>query len=110
MQEAATASPQMMLSVAGLSGEVLERLCKESAGPGETCKIVNLLFNNGFVCAGSKAAMEKLEKAATQNDNCLQATPLKTSGAFHTELMKPAQEKLLAALRDCLPDMKPPKR
>merc|ERR1712061_530107 len=33
---------------------------------------------------------------------------LKTSGAFHTDLMKPAQVKLQAVLDKMLPSMKPP--
>merc|ERR1719336_3080904 len=39
----------------------------------------------------------------------LQAKILKTSGAFHTPLMKPAQEKLGKALDELLPKMKPPR-
>merc|ERR1712113_918012 len=39
----------------------------------------------------------------------LQAKILKTSGAFHTDLMKPAAEELGRALDDMLPRMKPPR-
>ena len=39
MQEAAEASPQKMISVAGLSQEVLEKLCKECrSGPDDVCQ------------------------------------------------------------------------
>merc|ERR1712048_498609 len=34
---------------------------------------------------------------------------LKTSGAFHTPLMQPAQEKLTKALEEALPKMRPPR-
>ncbi|CAE8715706.1 unnamed protein product, partial [Polarella glacialis] len=41
-------------------------------------------------------------------EGCLQAKPLKTSGAFHTKFMMPAREKLLLALREIESTMKPP--
>lgn len=99
MQEAAESSPQLMASVAGLDEATLSRLCRESAQPGETCKVANFLFPNGFSCAGSKAAIERLVEKA-QAANALQAKVLKTSGAFHTDLMSPAKAKLLRALED----------
>merc|ERR1712070_1159558 len=40
----------------------------------------------------------------------LQAKLLKTSGAFHTSLMKPAADKLKSALNEALPGMQPPER
>merc|ERR1712216_208975 len=38
----------------------------------------------------------------------MQAKILKTAGAFHTELMQPAQDKLSKALDETLPKMKSP--
>merc|ERR1719388_478275 len=46
----------------------------------------------------------KCEKAGA-----LQAKVLKTGGAFHTQLMQPAQVKLNAALDETVPKMSPPK-
>lgn len=109
MQEAASASQQMMLSVAGLSQEILEKLCKEcKSKPTDVCQVANFLFPNGFSCAGSKDAMERLLTKASATAGCLQAKPLKTSGAFHTSLMAPARDKLLVALRDAEASMRPP--
>eukprot|EP00930_Biecheleria_cincta_P057038 TRINITY_DN4303_c1_g3_i1.p1 TRINITY_DN4303_c1_g3~~TRINITY_DN4303_c1_g3_i1.p1 ORF type:complete len:861 (+),score=228.71 TRINITY_DN4303_c1_g3_i1:44-2626(+) len=109
MQEAAEATPQKMISVAGLDRGTLEKLCKESlSGPDDICQVANFLFPNGFSCAGSAAASDKLLEKASKTEGCLQAKPLKTSGGFHTGFMKPAREKLLAALRECEPKMKPP--
>eukprot|EP00913_Durusdinium_trenchii_P010976 g10302.t1 len=52
MQEAAEASPQKMISVAGLSQQVLEQLCSECrSGPDDVCQVANFLFPNGFSCA-----------------------------------------------------------
>merc|ERR1740121_3287402 len=49
----------------------------------------------------------KLEKLALEG-GAMQAKILKTAGAFHTEMMRPAQEKLSRALEEVLPRMKPP--
>lgn len=107
MQETAASPPQAMASVAGLDKEKLEVICKESAGAGETCQIANVLFPRGYSCAGHKAAVERLREKA-EAAGALQAKMLKTSGAFHTDLMLPAKEKLLAALRDAQPRMSAP--
>lgn len=108
MQEAAEASPQLMLSIAGLPMEQVEKLCKEClSGPQDVCQVANFLFPNGFSCAGSKAAIEKLSEKAVKA-GALQAKVLKTSGAFHTSFMSPAREKLLKALKDVESSMKPP--
>merc|ERR1712217_472197 len=94
MQEAAEASKQKMLSVAGLSRGTVDALCVEAAkeeGPNGTCSVTNCLFPQGFSVGGSEQAItllkDKVEKAGA-----LQAKILKTGGAFHTSLMKPAQE------------------
>jgi len=109
MQEAAQASPQMMISVAGLDQQTLDKLCKESlSGPKDICQVANFLFPNGFSCAGSKDAAEKLMEKALATNGCLQAKALKTSGAFHTDFMLPARARLVAALKEAEPMMKPP--
>merc|ERR1719436_893168 len=92
MQEAADMSDQSMLSVAGLDEDVLNKLCKEScSSPNDVCQPANFLFPNGFSCAGTRSAIEKLMTKAQKTDGCLQAKLLKTSGGFHTPLMQPAK-------------------
>jgi len=107
MSEASKTKAQAMLSVAGLEQGVLEKHCAECEKDGETCRIANILFPKGFSCSGSangiKALKDKVEKAGA-----MQAKLLKTSGAFHTNLMEPAKVKLEAALNKLLPKMKPP--
>mmetsp|Transcript_21011 Transcript_21011/g.65585 ORF Transcript_21011/g.65585 Transcript_21011/m.65585 type:complete len:498 (+) Transcript_21011:113-1606(+) len=110
MQEAAEASPQVMLSVAGLDQETLAKLCQDSiAGPKDVCQIANFLFPSGFTCAGTQSSVEKLMAKAQKTEGCLQAKLLKTSGAFHTPLMEPAREKLMAVMKSFEKDMKPPR-
>lgn len=110
MQEAAAIGEQCMLSVAGLEKDQLEALCKKAAkeeGPSAVCQIANELFPKGYAIGGTKKAIEAL-KVAAEAAGALQAKILKTSGAFHTPLMQPAQDKLSAKLEEMLPKMKPP--
>eukprot|EP00413_Alexandrium_margalefii_P027625 CAMPEP_0204561126 /NCGR_PEP_ID=MMETSP0661-20131031/33005_1 /ASSEMBLY_ACC=CAM_ASM_000606 /TAXON_ID=109239 /ORGANISM="Alexandrium margalefi, Strain AMGDE01CS-322" /LENGTH=502 /DNA_ID=CAMNT_0051568515 /DNA_START=44 /DNA_END=1552 /DNA_ORIENTATION=+ len=110
MQEAGDASPQSMLSVAGLDQDTLQKLCDDCiSGPKDVCQIANFLFPNGFSCAGTQSSVEKLMAKAQKTEGCLQAKLLKTSGGFHTKLMEPAKEKLLAALKEVEKEMKPPR-
>merc|ERR1711988_1794031 len=111
MNEAASMSKQAMLSVAGLEKPKLEELCKEAKtaeGGSAVCQIANELFPKGFSVAGTEAAITKLKELADKA-GALQAKVLKTSGGFHTPLMKPAQDKVGKALDDILPNMKPPR-
>mmetsp|Transcript_119889 Transcript_119889/g.350471 ORF Transcript_119889/g.350471 Transcript_119889/m.350471 type:complete len:494 (+) Transcript_119889:118-1599(+) len=111
MQAAASASKQAMLSVAGLDKPKLAELCVQAAkkqGGGAVCQIANELFPKGFSVAGSEEAILTVKELADKA-GALQAKVLKTSGGFHTPLMKPAQDTLSKALDDMLPSMKPPK-
>jgi malonyl CoA-acyl carrier protein transacylase len=108
MQEAAKASKQKMLSVAGLDRELLDSLCAEAAkeeGPGATCSVANALFDKGFSVGGTEEAIMILQKKC-ETAGALNAKLLKTAGAFHTALMKPAEDKLNVALDACV--MTPP--
>merc|ERR1712151_724140 len=111
MQLATEAVPQCMCSVAGLDRATLEKLCKEARDvdkdPGAICQVANVLFPAGFTCAGNKTAVDKLCELATKA-RALQARVIKAGGAFHTPLMKPAEE-VAAAIDKALPKMKPPR-
>mmetsp|Transcript_21184 Transcript_21184/g.59912 ORF Transcript_21184/g.59912 Transcript_21184/m.59912 type:complete len:539 (-) Transcript_21184:85-1701(-) len=111
MSEAASASKQLMLSVAGLDKPKLQELCAEAAkkeGSGAVCQIANELFPKGFSVAGTEKAILGLKDLADKA-GALQAKVLKTSGGFHTPLMKPAQDKLGKLLDEMLPSMNSPK-
>merc|ERR1719221_1847539 len=110
MQDAATASKQLMLSVAGLEGPKLKELCAEAAkeeGPSGVCSISNSLFPKGYSCGGTEKAINILKEKAEKAE-ALQAKVLKTGGAFHTALMQPAQTKLNEALEQTRSKMSPP--
>merc|ERR1719182_901353 len=112
MEEAAnTGGKQLMLSVAGLEGDKLKELCaeeKKEEGGDATCSISNALFPNGFSCGGTEKAINLLKDKA-EKAGALQAKVLKTGGAFHTQLMQPAQTKLNEALDATVARMSPPK-
>merc|ERR1711972_705106 len=112
MQSATTLVPQCMCSVAGLDRPTLEKLCKEARAADKdsngVCQIANVLFPAGFTVAGNKTACDKLCELATKA-RALQARAIKAGGAFHTPLMKPAEEELSKALDKALPKMKPPR-
>jgi len=109
-------TPQAVISVAGLDLAVLKTLCEQSAkragrtpdGQDEICIVATQLFPKGYTCAGSKKAIEIL-KAACENEGCLQARFMKTSCAFHTDLMSTAGSKLNKALRANVANMTFPK-
>merc|ERR1711862_585103 len=91
----------------GKKGQELCERAKKKEGDGAVCSIANELFPNGFSCGGTAKSVKELESLATSY-NALQAKILKTAGAFHTEMMQPAQDKLSKALDETLPKMKPP--
>lgn len=107
MQEAAGLSSQLMLSVAGFERAELDAFCSRALEdePGGVCQVANCLFPRGYACAGTARSIQKL-KELTEPD-ALQTKILKTSGAFHTQLMEPAAEKLSIALDEALPRMRP---
>merc|ERR1719182_656824 len=112
MEEAAnTGGKQLMLSVAGLEGDKLKVLCdeaKKEEGADATCSVSNALFPNGYSCGGTEKAINILKDKA-EKAGALQAKVLKTGGAFHTQLMQPAQTKLNEALDATVARMSPPK-
>merc|ERR1719188_893709 len=108
MQVATNMAPQSMCSIAGLDRPTLERLCGEAraAESGSTCQIANCLFPAGYTCAGNKGAIDKLCELALKA-KALQARVIKAGGAFHSPLMKPAEDKLAQAIDEALPKMRP---
>lgn len=112
MQEAIELVPQLQCSVAGLERSKVDRLCAEALKVAKSepreCKVATCLFPAGFTCSGNKECIEQLCKLAVAQ-KALQAKPIKTGGAFHSSLMRPAQDALAAALDEVKIKMKPPR-
>jgi [acyl-carrier-protein] S-malonyltransferase len=97
MQAAADATPSGMVSVLGLNPDEVETLCAEARASG-FIQIANLLCPGNVAVSGVKPAIEALEQIIAARGG--RTVRLAVAGAFHTEVMKPADEKLAAALKD----------
>jgi len=95
MQQAADATPSGMLSVLLLDREKVESIRAKAADAG-VLEIANYLCPGNLVLSGEKAACTKAEELATQEGG--RGVPLAVAGAFHTQLMKPADQRLAEAL------------
>src|SRR4051812_5641814 len=96
MQAAAEATPSGMIAVIGLDVPEVEALVAEARSAG-TLEVANYLCPGNTVVSGDKAALERLEQIGQERGG-IRASRLAVAGAFHTNLMKPADEKLAAAL------------
>jgi [acyl-carrier-protein] S-malonyltransferase len=96
MQDAAEATPSGMTSVLGMDVPDVVALVIESRG-NVTLEIANLLCPGNTVVSGSLGALERFEQLCVQKGG-IRTVRLTVAGAFHTKLMKPADEKLAAAL------------
>jgi [acyl-carrier-protein] S-malonyltransferase len=97
MQAAADARPSGMVSVVGVDVEQAKALCAQARGS-EILEIANLLCPGNIVLSGTKAACDEVEKAAEKMG--ARTIRLQVAGAFHTELMKPAEKPLASALAE----------
>src|SRR5260370_36447475 len=95
MQAAADATPSAMLAVLGPEVAEVAALCDQARGA-DVLQIANFLCPGNTVASGHKAAIERLEKVAEAAG--AKTIRLAVAGAFHTSLMKPADERLKAAL------------
>jgi [acyl-carrier-protein] S-malonyltransferase len=96
MQAAALASPSGMTTVIGLDPALIDELCRRIAPHGRLWK-ANMLGPGTVVVSGDRSALEHVEPVATEL-GAIKVVPLSVAGAFHTPLMKPADEQLAAVL------------
>lgn len=92
MQEAVPAGQGAMAAVIGLADEAVEAACAESA-QGDVVAAVNYNSPGQVVIAGSAEAVGRAIDAC-KAAGAKRALPLPVSAPFHTELMRPAAEKL----------------
>ena len=96
MQEAATVVPSAMVCVLGLDEEQSGRLC-QAAAQGQVLTCANFNCPGQVVLSGQTEACQRAADLA-EEFGASGAVPLKVAGAFHSELMRPAAEKLSEAL------------
>lgn len=95
MQGASDATPSGMVSILLLPIDTIEELCAKASSAG-MIRIANLLCPGNTVVSGTKAACDEIEKLATEAG--AKTIRLAVAGAFHTDIMKPADQTLAAAL------------
>ncbi len=105
MQDAAEAEPSGMVSILGMDLADIEAICKEAAA-GETLSVANLLCPNNIVISGAVAACQRAADLADAG-GAMRVIPLAVAGAFHTDLMQSAVERLEAVLESV--DLRPPR-
>lgn len=96
MQEAADATPSGMVSLLGPTADVVEDLCAQ-ARQNDVLQIANLLCPGNTVVSGTKEACARIV-ALAEETGAARAVPLAVAGAFHTPVMRPADEKLAEVL------------
>jgi [acyl-carrier-protein] S-malonyltransferase len=96
MQAAALATKSGMTSVLGLDEPAVNELCRRAAPFGRIW-MANLLGPGNIVVSGDATALEHIDSIGTEL-GAMKVVPLKVAGAFHSELMKPADDELAQVL------------
>lgn len=97
MQAAADAVDSGMASVIGLDSETVHQVCEQARIDGELLQPANLLCRGNIVVSGHRRSLQRLESVALQA-GASKVIPLAVAGAFHTELMRPAAQRLQQAV------------
>lgn len=95
MQDAAESTPSGMIAVIGLDVPEVEALVIEAKAAGKI-EVANYLCPGNTVVSGSAAALEKFEEIGREKN--LRLARLAVAGAFHTDIMRPADAILADAL------------
>lgn len=98
MQEAVPQGEGAMAAILGLQDEKVTEACAEAA-QGEVVQPVNFNAPAQVVIAGHRAAVERAMEIA-RGKGAKKAVRLPVSGPFHSDLMRPAAEKLEAYLEN----------
>ncbi|MBI4833251.1 MAG: ACP S-malonyltransferase [Planctomycetes bacterium] len=93
MQEACDQHPSGMVSVIGLERAKLEEICKTASAKGGVVNIANLNSPGQIAISGDNETLKTASEMA-KAAGARKVIPLKVAGAFHSALMKPAEEKL----------------
>ncbi|MBB3143460.1 ACP S-malonyltransferase [Halomonas organivorans] len=105
MQDAVPMGQGAMAAILGLDDEAVEKACAQAAD-GEVVAAVNYNAPGQVVIAGGKAAVERAI-AACQEAGAKRAMPLPVSVPSHCDLMRPAAERLAAAMDEIA--LRPPR-
>jgi [acyl-carrier-protein] S-malonyltransferase len=96
MQDASEACPSGMVSLMGASPEQAEALAQVGAAHG-ICQVANLNSPGQIILSGEFPALDAAE-AAAKDHGVRRTRRLVVAGGFHSECMRPAADRLAAAL------------
>ncbi|GHC20542.1 ACP S-malonyltransferase [Aidingimonas halophila] len=105
MQEAVPQGQGAMAAILGLDDETVEKACADAA-QGDVVAAVNYNAPGQVVIAGARAAVDRAI-ANCQEAGAKRALPLPVSVPSHCDLMKPAAERLAAAMDELT--LRPPR-
>merc|ERR1711924_519180 len=99
MQAASDLVDSSMVSVIGLDSDKVEELCAAAAEKsGKDIRIANLLCKGNYAVSGASEACDVVQEIAKPDFKARMTVRLAVAGAFHTDFMAPAVEKLGAVL------------
>ncbi|HWI47792.1 MAG TPA: ACP S-malonyltransferase [Rummeliibacillus sp.] len=97
MNEAVPAGLGAMAAILGLDREALKQVTDEVSATGEVVQLANLNCPGQIVISGTAKGVEEASVKAKEA-GAKRAIPLVVSGPFHSELMRPAANKLQTML------------
>lgn len=98
MQEAVPAGEGAMAALIGIDIDTVQSICNEASGLG-VCAPANINSPNQTVIAGHHPAVERAVTLA-RSRGAKRAVMLAVSAPFHSELMKPAVERMVAVFNE----------
>ena len=98
MQEACEMQQSTMAAILALPDATVEQICAEVSASGNVVVAANYNCPGQIVISGDTEGIAKACEAM-KAAGAKRALPLAVSGAFHSPLMQPAEEKLAAAIR-----------
>lgn len=105
MAEAGEKQKGTMAAILGMEAERLQQLCEKAAG---VVNIANYNCPGQLVISGEVDAVNRVVELAGAEIGARRCRPLPVSGAFHSPLMEPAQQKFDSVLKRV--KLHPPKR
>ncbi|WP_057913444.1 ACP S-malonyltransferase [Peribacillus muralis] len=90
-----------MAAILGMDREALAEVTSEITATGESVQLANINCPGQIVISGTSEGV-KLASAKAKENGAKRALPLEVSGPFHSELMKPAAEKLQGILDEVI--------
>lgn len=99
MEEAVPSGEGAMAAILGMEREALEKVAEEISANGDLVQLANLNCPGQIAISGTASGVQKASELAKER-GARRAIPLEVSGPFHSELMKPAAERMKSVLEE----------